>query len=111
MGRIMVQARSGTGNVVPLMVRVPEDLRDRIRFAAAASGRSMNSEIVAALEEKYPDRGDTSQRDIEILEAEIARLRGIVSDEGAPDEEAKYARRLSLSLQNMVDALKKHLQT
>lgn len=50
----MVQARAGSGNVVPLMVRVPEDLRDRIKAAAEANGRSQNSEIVATLEEKYP---------------------------------------------------------
>lgn len=50
----MVQGRTGTGGVVPLMVRVPEDLRDRIKAAADANGRSQNSEIVATLEEKYP---------------------------------------------------------
>lgn len=51
----MVQSRTGVGNVVPLMVRVPEDLRARIRRHAVMNGRSQNSEIVAALEEKYPD--------------------------------------------------------
>lgn len=30
-------------------------LRDRIRIAAEANNRSMNSEIVATLEEKYPE--------------------------------------------------------
>ncbi|MFN8681683.1 Arc family DNA-binding protein [Paracoccus sp. P2] len=50
----MVQGRAGSGNVVPLMVRVPEGLRDRIKAAAEANGRSQNSEIVATLEEKYP---------------------------------------------------------
>lgn len=50
----MVQGRTGSGNVVPLMVRVPEDLRDRIKAAADANGRSQNSEIVATLEERYP---------------------------------------------------------
>lgn len=50
----MVQGRTGSGNVVPLMVRVPEDLRDRIKAAADANGRSQNSEIVRTLEEKYP---------------------------------------------------------
>lgn len=51
----MVQGRAGSGNVVPLMVRVPEDLRDRIKAAADANGRSQNSEIVATLVEAYPD--------------------------------------------------------
>lgn len=36
------------------MLRMPDGMRDRIRAAAEAKNRSMNSEIVAALEEKYP---------------------------------------------------------
>lgn len=35
-------------------VRFPDGLRDRIKVAADANGRSMNAEIVATLEEKYP---------------------------------------------------------
>lgn len=36
------------------MLRLPDGMRDRIKAAAEENGRSMNSEIVAALEEKYP---------------------------------------------------------
>lgn len=36
------------------VVRFPDGLRDRIREEAEKSGRSMNAEIVATLEEKYP---------------------------------------------------------
>jgi hypothetical protein len=36
------------------IVRMPEGLRDRIAAAAKANSRSMNSEIVATLEEAYP---------------------------------------------------------
>ena len=36
------------------LVRMPEGMRDRIADAAKSNGRSMNSEIVAALEEKFP---------------------------------------------------------
>jgi hypothetical protein len=36
------------------MLRLPDGLRERIKNVAAANNRSMNSEIVAALEEKYP---------------------------------------------------------
>lgn len=50
----MVQARVGADGTVGMMVRMPEALRDRIKAAADANGRSQNSEIVAALEEKYP---------------------------------------------------------
>lgn len=37
------------------MLRLPDGMRDRIKAAAEASNRSMNAEIVAALEEKYPE--------------------------------------------------------
>lgn len=36
------------------MLRLPDGMRDRIKAAADASNRSMNAEIVATLEEKYP---------------------------------------------------------
>ncbi|MFC4731735.1 Arc family DNA-binding protein [Salipiger abyssi] len=36
------------------MLRLPDGMRDRIKLAAEANGRSMNSEIVAVLEEKFP---------------------------------------------------------
>ncbi|MGR3823858.1 MAG: Arc family DNA-binding protein [Salipiger marinus] len=36
------------------VVRLPDGMRDRIKAAAEANNRSMNSEVVAALEEKFP---------------------------------------------------------
>lgn len=36
------------------VLRLPDGMRDRIKAAAEANNRSMNSEIVATLEEKYP---------------------------------------------------------
>ena len=36
------------------VIRLPDGMRDRIRRAAEANNRSMNAEIVATLEEKYP---------------------------------------------------------
>lgn len=36
------------------MLRFPDGMRDRIKAAAQASGRSMNAEIVQALEDAYP---------------------------------------------------------
>jgi len=38
------------------MLRLPDGMRDRIKLAADANNRSMNAEIVATLEEKYPGR-------------------------------------------------------
>ncbi|WP_417626382.1 Arc family DNA-binding protein [Pararhodobacter aggregans] len=51
----MVQARIGADGTVGMMVRMPEKLRNRIKAAADANGRSQNSEIVEALSEKYPE--------------------------------------------------------
>lgn len=42
------------------MLRLPDGMRDRIKTAAEANTRSMNAEIVATLEEKYP----APQRDL-----------------------------------------------
>ena len=36
------------------MLRLPDGMRDRIKAAADANNRSMNAEIVATLEQKYP---------------------------------------------------------
>lgn len=36
------------------MLRLPDGMRDRIKAAGDANNRSMNAEIVATLEEKYP---------------------------------------------------------
>lgn len=36
------------------LLRMPDGLRARIKLAADANGRSMNAEIVSALEEAYP---------------------------------------------------------
>lgn len=66
-------------------VRMPPGMRDRIAAAATANNRSMNSEIVAALEERYP--ASDPLREAEILlramspedrERAVAILRGLV---------------------------------
>lgn len=43
--------REALGQIV---IRPPEGMRERIKAAADANNRSMNQEIVATLEEKYP---------------------------------------------------------
>lgn len=40
------------------IVRLPDGLRERIKLAADLNNRSMNAEIVDALEEKYPPISD-----------------------------------------------------
>lgn len=44
------------------LVRLPEGMRDRIRKVAKLNGRSMNAEIVATLDEAYPD-----ERSVELM--------------------------------------------
>lgn len=48
----MVQPRAGQG-AVQIALRLPANLRDRLREAAERSGRSMNSEIVSQLEQFF----------------------------------------------------------
>jgi DNA polymerase II large subunit len=43
------------------MLRLPNGMRDRIKFAADKNGRSMNAEIVSTIEAKYP-AGDKFSR-------------------------------------------------
>lgn len=40
------------------IVRLPYGMRDRIKAAAEANRRSMNAEVVAALEDKFPSDTD-----------------------------------------------------
>lgn len=41
--------------IAPYGLRMPDDLKARVQSAADANNRSMNAEIVAALEEKFPE--------------------------------------------------------
>jgi hypothetical protein len=50
-------------DIVPLMVRLREDLRARIEAAAKGRERSLNSEIVARLEQSFDREGLTRLRD------------------------------------------------
>ena len=72
----MVQSRSG-GDVVQIALRLPGHLRDRIRAASDRNGRSMNSEIVATLEDAYPFRVFTA--------VELARFFHLLPEEGAEE--------------------------
>lgn len=48
-----MNAKAGRGSD-QFIVRLPNGMRDRIKAAAEANNRSMNAEIVATLDEKYP---------------------------------------------------------
>lgn len=47
------------------MIRLPDGMRDRIKVVADANGRSMNAEIVAALEEVFPPLITATEAQIE----------------------------------------------
>lgn len=55
------------------MLRLPDGMRDRIKAAAESNNRSMNAEIVATLEEKYP-----APLDIRSLD-DLAKEMGLVA--------------------------------
>lgn len=66
------------------MLRLPDGMRDRIKAVAAANNRSMNAEIVATLQEKYPE---PTVDDVKAaLTALLARL-----DKASTLDEAKVA--------------------
>jgi len=49
-----VAQQSESRSLDKVIVRLPDGMRDRIREAAEANNRSMNAEIVAALEKEFP---------------------------------------------------------
>lgn len=61
------------------MLRLPDDLRARIKSATDKSGRSMTAEILVALEEKFPAPIDEA----ELLKTFMGYLRQL---EDAPPE-------------------------
>lgn len=90
----MAKPRYPSEKLDQYMLRLPDGMRDRIKAAAETNNRSMNAEIVATLEEKYPEPQKPSFLDmmLEILDRRY---------EGAPDEvfeRAQQTKRYLLSL-------------
>jgi hypothetical protein len=52
---------------------MPPDLKERVKVAAKANNRSMNAEIVATLEEKYPGP-ELSESDAQMIEYLLAAV-------------------------------------
>tara|TARA_R110002073_G_scaffold13857_6_gene57805 strand:+ start:763 stop:1158 length:396 start_codon:yes stop_codon:yes gene_type:complete len=109
----MVAGRIGDGNTVGAMVRMPSDLRDRVKAAADESGRSMNSEIVATLEEAYPaperrfniDKWNEHKAKVEKRSAEIlAGMKAIVLRYDEPEADPAV---LSAEFSELSEAHKK----
>ncbi|MDB6454688.1 Arc family DNA-binding protein [Falsirhodobacter sp. 20TX0035] len=79
------------------VLRLPDGMRDRIKAAAEANSRSMNAEVVATLEEKYPapEPEDLGER-LKNLTIEIAEMPD-------PDERAEMWDYLRGTLLEMAD--------
>lgn len=85
-------------------VRFPEGLRDRIRAAADDNGRSMNAEIIDALEARYPPLDLVSlHRDmlVDVHRSTEAFLHSYKRGEDVP----KSAWLLHLTLWNVLDTV------
>lgn len=72
------------------MLRLPEGMRDRIKAAADASGRSMNAEIVAALEVQFPDSDPIR----ELLSKAVETLEILEKTPDASVNELQFANRV-----------------
>ncbi|QFT45429.1 Arc-like DNA binding domain protein [Roseivivax sp. THAF40] len=83
------------------MLRLPEGMRDRIRVAAEANGRSMNAEIVHALEGAFPGNAKID----EIAAAIVAEVEKFKSEKKQAKREATIEgiRDLQLLLQKELD--------
>lgn len=55
--------------IAPYGLRMPPDLKERVEAAAKSNNRSMNAEIVATLEEKFPppQSGNALQRGVQAI--------------------------------------------
>jgi len=66
------------------MLRLPDGMRDRIRAAVEANGRSMNGEIIKTLEQAYPGNEEINQ-----TATEIVRLADALRGEDDPKKKAE----------------------
>lgn len=74
-------------DVSPMGIRLPAWMKERISQAAVANGRSMNAEIVEALEERFPEPTLTQNE----VTAETIRLLKIAEDKGMPTDSIELA--------------------
>ncbi len=58
---------------IRITLRLPADLRDRIAKSAAPFKRSMNAEILLALNDRYPDDREQLRAAIRVIDAEIEK--------------------------------------
>lgn len=87
-------------------LRLPDGMRDRIKSAADENGRSMNAEIVAALEKAFPTADAEFEAALERLRVQLDHIRYVaVSSEGQARDEALA---MLASVQHQMDMLLSH---
>lgn len=68
------------------MVRLPDDMRDRLKAAAKENNRTMNAEIVARLERSFREPaatgGEALVRRLEKIEKRLDTLRECLAENG-----------------------------
>lgn len=92
-------SKAGRGSE-QFMLRMPDGMRDRIRAAAEANGRSMNGEVIKTLEQAYPGNKEINQ-----TAAEIVRLADALRSEDDPSKKAD----IISELQDMDQVLRNEL--
>jgi len=111
-------------HITPFTLRFPSELRDRLDFAARSGGRSLNSEIVARLEESFGDVcariGKTRLQEVAEVGAALATCREFIAmhrhflrDDALSDGERRHleARLLRSEAQvQRLEALLAHLR-
>ena len=97
------------------VLRLPDGMRDRIKAAAEANNRSMNAEIVATLEEKYPppaiDTGSLLSRWKDLLDefSEIADRYRESTDQATADYLNREMDRIEQEIEDIKVSLRPHL--
>lgn len=81
----MTADQTGKGTV-QIALRISPGLRERIKSAAEANSRSVNSELTATLEDKYPP--DLSAEKLKALVDSAANLLGSIEGVVASDKKA-----------------------
>ncbi|NDV52157.1 Arc family DNA-binding protein [Salipiger sp. PrR003] len=90
---------------VQIALRITAGLRNRIKAAAAENNRSVNSELVATLEEKYPAPAKPTN-DMERLKLLIEMVDDAMdSDRLTPDLKRAHLRASKLVMQEIVERM------
>jgi predicted nucleic acid-binding Zn-ribbon protein len=106
-GEITVAKRKKT-DIVPIMVRLREDLRQRLAQAAEAQQRSLNNEISARLQESFEMHGRQQiEETAASLNREAKRLQEERESMGAEYERlVKISQRIGAKYEELVEANK-----